>query len=373
MKILNIIMCIDPFTGGGSVARVCLLSKYMSLRGHSCTILTTKKGLHQEHQNNLHKTELVTLPYISERFMIPFFIIPWLIKNVKKYEVIHLSNNWSIITAIAFIFLKVIRKPYYFSAMGWLKIDGRSQILKLIYKRFITLPMIHSAEKCIACSNREINDYLQLGVKKEKIAFIPNGVEVEKFRKFNNKLLFRKNFNIDNRPFILFLGRVDPIKGPDLLVRAFSRICEDFPKYQVIIAGHEIGFLDTLRRETEKLNLRHKVTFLNAIIGKEKISAYKSADLLVIPSRFDSTPIVALEAAACAAPIIITKESDFSELSETSSGIEVEADDSKIEEGLKYALSGKVDLKRLGNNAQKLVLEKYSWDMVCNQWIDLFK
>ena len=93
-------MCIDPFSGGGSVERICSLSKHLTLRGHSCTLLTTKKGFHKNRASNLAATNIVALPYLSERFIFPFQLINWLNKNLNKYDVIHLSMNWSAITAI---------------------------------------------------------------------------------------------------------------------------------------------------------------------------------------------------------------------------------------------------------------------------------
>ena len=62
----------------------------------------------------------------------------------------------------------------------------------------------------------------------------------------DNGVFFRKKYNIDARPLILFIGRIDPIKGPDLLLRAFAKVSKDFTDYQLIIAGNEIGFLKTL-------------------------------------------------------------------------------------------------------------------------------
>ena len=365
-------MCIDPFSGGGSVERICSLSKHLTLRGHSCTLLTTKKGFHKNRASNLAASNIVALPYLSERFIFPFQLITWLNKNLNKYDVIHLSMNWSAITAITFIYLKLSNKAYFFSAMGWLKIEGRSRLLKHIYRAIITIPLIKSAKKCIAVSEREVEDYISHGVNPSNIELIPNGIEVKPFLDNDNGVFFRKKYNIDARPLILFIGRIDPIKGPDLLLRAFAKVSKDFTDYQLIIAGNEIGFLKTLKLEAKQLNLNSKVTFLGPIIGKDKISAYHSAKLFVIPSRFDSMTIVALEAAASGAPILITSESDFKELAKTSSGIEVSANEHEIEQGIRHALSNKVDLKKLGNNARNLAIRNYDWDIIANKFINLF-
>ncbi len=283
--------------------------------------------------------------------------------NVKKYDAVHLSMNWSAITAITFIYLKLTNTPFYFSAMGWLSIQGRAIILKHIYFNVITLPLVRSAKMCVAVSKREVNEYIGCGVSPEKIVYIPNGIESAEFEKDDGGAHFRKKYNIDKRPIIFFIGRIDLIKGPDILLRAFGKICNDFPSYQLIIAGNNLGYLSTIKSECKALKLVNKVTFLGPIIGEDKVSAYHSAKLVVIPSRFDSMTIVALEAAASSAAILITKECDFSELALASSGIEVNANEVEVEEGIRLALSSKVDLKKLGNNAKNFVLNNYDWNI----------
>jgi glycosyltransferase involved in cell wall biosynthesis len=372
MKILNVIMCIDPYTGGGSVERICQLSKYIGLHGHTCTLLTTKKGFNKSRAEKLGSISIVALPYISDRFIFPLKLITWLFKNVKNYDVVHLSMNWSAITAITFIYLKLANKPFYFSAMGWLRIEGRSVLLKHIYRVLITLPLIRSAKKCIAVSKREVSDYIANGVSSEKIVYIPNGIEGSEFEKDDGGALFRKKYNIDKRPIIFFIGRIDLIKGPDILLRAFGKICNDFSNYQLIIAGNELGYLSTIKSECKALKLENKVTFLGPIIGEDKVSAYHSAKLVVIPSRFDSMTVVALEAAASSSPILITKECDFSELALASAGIEVNANETEVEEGIRLALSSKIDLEKLGNNAKKFVLKNYDWNIIAHKFINQF-
>ena len=372
MKILNVIMNIDPYNGGGSVERICQLSKYIGLHGHTCTLLTTKKGFNKSRAAKLGSISIVALPYISDRFIVPLKLITWLFKNAKNYDVVHLSMNWSAITAITFIYLKLTNTPFYFSAMGWLSIQGRAIILKHIYFNVITLPLVRSAKMCVAVSKREVNEYIGCGVSPEKIVYIPNGIESAEFEKDDGGAHFRKKYNIDKRPIIFFIGRIDLIKGPDILLRAFGKICNDFPSYQLIIAGNNLGYLSTIKSECKALKLVNKVTFLGPIIGEDKVSAYHSAKLVVIPSRFDSMTIVALEAAASSSAILITKECDFSELALASAGIEVNANETEVGEGIRLALSSKIDLKKLGNNAKKFVLKNYDWNIIAHKFINIF-
>lgn len=171
MKILNVIMSLDREAGGGAVNRIAELSLFLAKEKHSCTILTTKKNLKYEDKiffkkKNIH---IVDLKYFSERYIFPIKIFKWLKKNARSFDVIHLSLNWSLITALSYLYLRFQNIPFYFSAMGWLKIKGSSKYLKFLYRKFITIPMIKNAKICFAITHQEFQEYLKFGAKKKKI------------------------------------------------------------------------------------------------------------------------------------------------------------------------------------------------------------
>lgn len=373
MRILNVIMCLDSVCGGGSVDRVYQLSKNLSLLGEDCTILTTKQGWDKEYVRKLGNVKVVALPYISERFKIPIGIFSWLKRNLRNYDIVHLAMNWTIITAITYFYLRCYKLPYVYSAMGWLVIDGRSMFLKRIYKTLFTKPIIQHANMCIAITKREVSDYESLGVRRENIALIPNGIMIDSFLNFHNDNIFRTRYCIDSRPIILFIGRLNRIKGPDLLIKAFSMIPDDFSNYQLIIAGNDCGFLDELKRITQFHGVDKKTTFLGPIFDKEKISAYHSADIVVIPSRFDTMTIIALEAAISGVPVLLTKQCDFSELQDAGGGLVVEASIDGLSNGLRILLSKGKELKKMGNCGKEYVLKTYDWAHICKRFIKVFK
>lgn len=372
MKILNIIMSLDIKEGGGAVERVCNLSKYLSLNGNQCTILTTSKNFSISRAKSLKNVKIIKLNYFSERFMIPIGLFSWLKNNVKKYDKIHLSLNWSVITALAFIFLYLNKIDYYFSAMGWLKISGRSKFLKFIYKKIVSIPMARNAKKCIAISNREIKDYLKYGVNKKDIVKIPNGIDVNYYSKIYPSSVFRKKYNLNSKKIILFIGRIDEIKGTDLLINSFIKIHKDLPNYQLVICGFDGGILKKLKDICKKYNVDTKVKFLDPIWGSEKISAYKSAEIFVIPSRYDTMTIVALEAAILATPIIITKQCDFNELKKSNGAVLVNSNISDISKALKSTLKNK-DLKSMGKKLKKYVKNNYNWNLVSKNFEKMFR
>lgn len=373
MRILNVIMCLNPIDGGGSVERIYQLSKHLALAGEDCTILTTRQGWDAEHVSKLGNVKVVALPYISERFKIPIGIFGWLKRNIRNYDVVHLAMNWTIITACTYAYLRFYNRPYVYSAMGWLRIDGRCKFLKHIYKIFFTKPMVRHASKCIAITKREASEYESLGVRQEKITLIPNGITVDSFLSFHDDNIFRTRYQIDSRRVILFIGRFNRIKGPDLLIEAFSKISDAFPDYQLVIAGNDYGFLGELKRIVQLRKIGQKVTFLGPIFDNEKISAYHSADLVVIPSRFDTMTIIALEAAISGVPVLLTKQCDFNELQEAGGGLAVEASVEGLVKGLKELLSKQNQLKEMGRCGSEYVLNRHSWSYICKQFIDVFQ
>lgn len=373
MRILNVIMCLDPIHGGGAVERIYQLSRYLSLAREDCAILTTRQGWDQEHVRKLGNVKVIALPYISERFRIPIGLFGWLKKNIRDYDVVHLAMNWTIINVITYLYLRYYKRPYIYSAMGWLKIDGRFKFIKYIYRAIFTRGMAKHAKMCIAVSKREIGDYEQLGVDRKKISLIPNGLIAESIPKDGDNQIFRNNYHIDSRPVILFIGRLNLIKGPDLLIQAFAKISEKFPDYQLVIAGNNYGFLNELKRLVAENKIDNKVTFLGPIFGAEKFSAYQSADLFVIPSRFDTMTIVALEAGASGTAILLTKQCDFDEIQEKGCGLAVDASVEGLEKGLRILLSDRKKLKEMGDRAREYVLKTYNWNDICREWIKIFE
>lgn len=372
MKILNIIMSLDVREGGGAVERVCNLSKYLSLNGNQCTILTTSKNFSVSRSKSLKNVKIIKLNYLSDRFIIPIGLFSWLKNNAKNYDKIHLSLNWSVITAFAFLFLYINRIEYYFSAMGWLKISGRSKFLKLLYKNIISIPMARNAKKCIAISNREIKDYLKYGVNKKNIITIPNGIDVNHYSKNYPPSIFRKKYNLYSKKIILFIGRIDEIKGTDLLINSFIKIHKDLNNYQLIICGFDGGILEKLKDTCKKNDIESKVKFIDPIWGREKISAYKSADIFVIPSRYDTMTIVALEAAILSTPIIITKQCDFNDLKKSNGAVIVNANTREISKALKNTLKNK-NLNLMGKKLRKYVKSNYNWNLVSKKFENMFK
>ena len=365
----------DPIAGGGIMERVHQLSRNLIRKNHYCAILSTSHGWNQEFIDKIEGLEAISMPCISDRYMILDLTRTrnWLSSNIHRFDILHLAGNWSPINAITYKIAKKFNIPYVFSAMGWLAIDGRSRLLKQIFRLLWTRPILRDARAVIAISPREVNDYIHFGVPKEKIFLIPNGIVTDELNYKDDKA-FREKYGLDNRKIILFVGRLSPIKGADLLIEAYSVFAKDCPDYQLLIFGNDHGgFQAKLEKIIHALNVQYCVKIFPPIFGVEKSWAYHAADLFVIPSRYDTMTIVALEAAACGCPILITENCDFSAISEHGGGLTVSCSAESIADGLRNILKNSVVLKQMGHKASEFVLENYHWDKISNDFIQVFE
>lgn len=103
-------------------------------------------------------------------------------------------------------------------------------------------------------------------------------------------------------PYVLFLGRLNEIKGPDLLLDAFCRIADRCAEIHLVLAGPDGRMLQRLRAKSKALGIAARVHFAGYLGGRSKVAALRGASLLAIPSRREAMSIVVLEAGVCGCP-----------------------------------------------------------------------
>jgi glycosyltransferase involved in cell wall biosynthesis len=364
MKVLNVLNFFDKDTGGGIANRIYQLTNYLNQENISCDILTTNVGKNKYTYTPDKNIKVHYLDTYVKRFFIPSGSFKWLTKNIDSYDIIHLSGNWSILCIIVFYFSLWKNKKIIFSSMGWLSIQGNSKFLKFLFNTIFIKKLIKKANLLIAISPREIKEFVNMGGQEEKIILIPNGVTLNEFvHKDDN--LFRKKYNLDERKIILKIGRICEIKGTDLLIDAIEILKDKLEEYQICIFGQDDnGYLKIIKDTIKEKKLDKLIKIFPPILGQDKSMAYNASDFILIPSRFDTMTIVALEAGASSCPVIYTEDCDFNELEQKNSGIMVTKDSDCI---AKAILEFKNDEeKRLiySSNIKKLVMEKYTWETV---------
>jgi len=158
----------------------------------------------------------------------------------------------------------------------------------------------------VAATEREKRDLMRYyNARPYKICVIPCGVNMEMFRP-QGKLECRRRLGWDNRPVILFVGRIEPLKGIDQLIRAMQLIKST--ARLVVVGGDESSSAEItrLKQLTDELNLTDSVVFNGRVPHEELPVYYSAADVCAVPSYHESFGLVALEALACGTPVVAT-------------------------------------------------------------------
>lgn len=146
-----------------------------------------------------------------------------------------------------------------------------------------------------------------LGVPPEKVAVVPCGVNFFRFRPRQREEA-RRLIGLPGGRLILAVGRIDPVKGLDLLLEAFSMLPASAEVRLLIVGGDEHSQAEAARlcRLAKRLEVAGRVYFAGAVDHRKMPAYYSAADVLVIASRYESFGMIALEALACGTPVVAT-------------------------------------------------------------------
>ena len=362
---------IDLVSGGGTAERTFQMSRAFVHAGVDCDVLALDLGLTPERMQNLAGARVFALPCVCRRFYIPLFSPAHIRRIVREADVIHLMGHWTLVNALVYLYARRLGKPYVVCPAGALPIYGRSKLLKRLYNLVVGRRIVKNADGHVAIVEGEIPQFKRYGVGADRISVIHNGIEPEDYREDGRPAL-RDEYGIGDSPYVLFIGRLNEIKGPDLLLNAFVRAKDAAPDRHLVFAGPDEGMLPGLRAAVRKVGLEDRVHFVGYLGGAEKSRALRSADLLAIPSRREAMSIVVLEAGAAGTPVLLTDRCGFDEVAGVEGGQVVAATSEGLREGLVDLLGKPEELKSMGANLEEFVVEQFSWETAVDKYLELY-
>jgi glycosyltransferase involved in cell wall biosynthesis len=374
MKILNVNCTIDKEKGGGTAERTLKMSESLHNAGHKCSILSLDIGS-EKNATMTSSIKTILLPCILKRFYFPSLSWKSLkrIKNsVKTADIIHLMSHWTVINAIVYVFIKVYQKKYVVCPAGAMVIFGRNKIFKKLYNVVVGKSIIKNAAACIAITTDEITQFDEYGVKLDNIVHIPNGVSLCDFQIDKNRD-FRQQFQIPNKPFILFIGRLNLIKGPDLLLDAYIKAKDNLKDYILVFAGPDEGLQEGLQQKTVELGFESQVKFIGYLNQEQKSRAYFESAFVVIPSRHEAMSIVVLEAGILKKPVLLSDQCGLNNLKEDDIAIVQPATRNGICDGL-IEMQKRLEIDtKFGTNLYQYINNNYTWKIITQKFIKLYE
>jgi D-inositol-3-phosphate glycosyltransferase len=293
--------------------------------------------------------------------------------EAAQYDILH-SHYWlSGVAAMQLAQRWDIPHVTMFHTLGRLKQLARPGEPEPALRLEMERRLIAHADRIIAATEDERSQMIRhCGATAGQVQVIPCGVDLKLFAP-QDKLHAREALNLDlERPVLLFAGRLDPFKGPDLLLRAAAMMRE---KAQIVIVGGKLtgdSELRALRELTANLNIGQRVKFLGARLQKEMPMIYSAADVSVIPSYHESFGLAAVESLACGTPVVATRAGGLTTIvRDGKTGYLVPRCAGFFAGRLDTLLSNPDLLARMRSQARGSVLQ-FSWRSVANQVLDVY-
>jgi glycosyltransferase involved in cell wall biosynthesis len=376
VKVTLVNMTLDPLRGGGTAVRTRELAAALARRGAAVTVLTSRDGDWRRIAAGLPGVRLFGVPVTGGRFRVPRGGLGAVGRAVAGTDVVMALNHWTLLNALAWRQARRAAVPFVVCPAGALGLRGRSRAAKRLYQRLVGRRMVESAAAHVAVAPSELADFAAFGVSPEAVVVIPNGVDPEPFpddlqpdgRDSGDRLPLPGA----GAPTMLFLGRLAPIKGPDLLVDAFLDRQDDLRGWHLSLAGPDDGLEAALRRRVRSAGAEGRIHFLGYVAGRRKRQALAAAELVVIPSRQEAMSIVVLEAGAAGKPVLLTDRCGLPEVAQTGGGWVVAATRQAIGDGLVEAAADRERLAARGRTWRRWVLDRYTWDRAAQSHLELF-
>ena len=384
---------LQPGTGdaGGMNVYVDQLSRTMATRGVRVDVFTRREYLDDPEIVDVMPGYRVIHVDAGPAHPLPVSSLPRYVRTFAKAietrlrpdppQILH-SHYW--LSGWAGLLVKrALRIPLAnsFHTLGRVKDDNRrpddppESLLRIAAEHEV----IEGSDCVMASTPAEAAELLEhYGADPNRLCTSPPGVDHRVFRPGSQRSA-RLRLGLSPGPVILFVGRIQPLKGVDVLLEAFARIENLHPEATLLVVGGPSGpkgqnELLALRQRAGLLGVLHRVKFYGPLPHGLLADFYRAADVVVIPSRAESFGLVAAEAQACGTPVVAAKVGGLVYVVDDGvTGILVDGwDPADYAEVLDRLLSDD-GLRKKMSEAAVVWAKRFSWDATVRRYLELYK
>ena len=196
-----------------------------------------------------------------------------------------------------------------FHTLGLIKMQSRAGEMEPVERQLVEGELMASAQRIVAFSPHEQDAMVRLyGAEAGRIMLVPCGVDLSLFRPLDQETV-RERLGLNGERVFLYVGRLEPLKGLDLLLHTAVHLdtCE---KIRVLVVGggaSEEQEVARLRRLAKTLKVEEVFEFVGRVEQEELPLYYNAADVCVVPSYYESFGLAALESMACGTPVVAAR------------------------------------------------------------------
>ncbi len=382
MKILQIVPSISLVYGGPS-QMVLGLSQALATEGLDVTILTTNSN------GDAGQPPLdvpLGVPVFQEGYQILYFpcspfrrykfsaaLLRWLTSHSHEYDLAHIHALFSPVSTFAATIARIQRLPYILRPLGTLDPADlqKKRFFKQLYGNLLERPNLAGAAAIHFTTDQEAKISERYGVNTRDLV-IPLGVDIKQNLASIGQIRASLNISTDI-PLILFMSRIDPKKGLNLLLASLDHLAQNGIQFHFVLAGsnpQDPDYERQIRQRVETSVWSSQATITGFVRDELKIGLLQDADVFVLPSAYENFGIAVAEAMAVGTPVIISKGVYlWPEVQQAGAGWVVSSEVESLTEALGTALNDLSQRRQRGEKARQLVQQQYTWTAIARQVI----
>lgn len=372
-----------PRIVGGIARHVEELSEALVSKGHEVHVITAdhpdtpdyeqRRGVH------IHRVASQSAP--TPDFVTWIHHLNWAMAELAirlhqahPFDIVH-AHDW--LVAQSGVLLK---KSFGLPLVGTIHAteSGRNQGIHTPMQSYIHHQewfLTYESYRVIVCSDYMYREARALfAVPEDKLDIRPNGIDFHKFDfGFDNRQEFRRQFAMDHEKVVMFVGRMVPEKGAQVLLEAAPKVLAQYPDAKFVIVGKG-GFLNDLKRRAQALRLGNKILFTGYVDDDALLRIYRAADAAVVPSLYEPFGIVALEGMAAKVPTIVADTGGLGEIVDhAQTGVTTYAGDAdSLAWGILQVLSHPKEAHQMAERAYQKVLTTFNWQVIADQTLETY-
>lgn len=388
LRVLQIIPSIALVYGGPS-QMVRGLSAALARSGAEVTILTTNTN------GDTGQAPLdvpLTHPLTEDGYTVRYFpcspfrrykfsldLLTWLAQQAHHYDIAHIHALFSPVSTAAATVARWRGLPYILRPLGTLDPADlrKKRQFKQLYGGLLERPNIAGAAALHFTSPQEAAISHRFGAKTQDLV-VPLGVNPPLAMSEAAAWEVCQQLGIPHdKPRVLYLSRLDPKKGLDLLLPALEQLVQGDVPFHLVLAGanpQDPGYEQAICDRIHRSPLNAHTTITGFITGETKAALLKMADLFVLPSYYENFGIAVAEAMMAGLPVVISQGVYiWQDIEQSGSGWICDLTVESLAEKLKAALSNAPERQIRGDNARTFALENYGWDAIAQQTLAAYQ
>ena len=355
------------YAHGGTEIAAYHLAQEMQRRGHQVEVFTTARD-----SRSVVELDKITIHRYATQFRVASANFSWgLLQRPQKVgvDLAHAHYNMPYADYSALLYKRKKGVPLVVTYHADAPESGGSTLrngLQRFYNQYLLPRVLEEAEVIITTSESYVEDSPHLVRHREKIRVLPNGINLEEFQTTLTKKECREKLGLpEDKVITLFFGNLVPYKGPEVLLKAFKKIREDYEEVMLLYVGR--GPLEEeLKRRAQGMDVK----FAGYIPDQEKPYYYQAADIFSLPSvnRAEAFGIVNLEAMASGLPIVASRLGGIPDIvREGENGLLFQPGNvEELARALRFLLDNPDERVRMGRAGRQLA-EDYSWREVARK------